>query len=135
MKKTMADYRAELVELILNDEDLNLSEQSAFSDVARMSDKTVFDLLNIEPDETAQAQAQENAAFEKEKAERQAVKNQHHERLSQLSGGARIAAILELEQQGGTGSLLPASEQSRLTSGELTGADRIAAALTVQSNA
>ncbi|CSC85024.1 Uncharacterised protein [Vibrio cholerae] len=127
--KSMAHYRAKLVEIILNDEDLNLAEQSVCADVERMSDNTVFELLNIEPDPNAIQSAEDERLAAQQEQDRISTTNQYHERLSKLSGAARIAAIMDMERNSDLSSLLPTSERDRLESGELTGHNRIAAAL------
>ncbi|MGI2881094.1 hypothetical protein ACRTDO_09795 [Vibrio furnissii] len=129
MQKNMAAYQAELVETLLNDESLNLSNESARNHVSRMSNQTVFELLNIEPDEAAIAQAEIDIAIKQEQKNLQKAQNQHYKRLSKLSGASRIAAIMDMEQNGDIGSILPTSEQELLQSGELKGLDRITAAL------
>lgn len=129
MPKYMADYRAQLIEIILNDEDLNLSVQAAHDNVKQMSDRIVFELLNIEPDTEAMQAAEGERLAAQEEQSRISTTNQHHERLSKLSGAARIAAIMDMEQNSDLSSLLPTSERDRLESGELTGRSRIAAAL------
>ncbi len=129
MSKSMADYRAELIEIILNDEDLNLSAQAAHDNVKQMSDRVVFELLNIEPDAVAMQVAEDERLAAQEEQNRISNANQPHERLSKLSGVARLAAIMDMEQNSDLSSLLPTSERDRLDSGELTGCNRIAATL------
>ncbi|WP_417877291.1 hypothetical protein [Vibrio sp.] len=125
MPKTMANYQAELVDIILNDEDLSLSEQSVRADVARMSNKTIFELLKIEPDNEAVAAAEAARQAERKEQTRTEVRNARYEQLSKLSGAQRIAALLNSSEN--NGSILPASEQSQLQSGNLTGRDRLTA--------
>ncbi|MFG0773740.1 hypothetical protein ACF8PD_18155 [Vibrio plantisponsor] len=129
MSKNMADYRAELIEIVVNDDDLNLSVQAAHDNVKQMSDRVVFELLNIEPDTEVMQAAEEDRLAVQEEQNRISITNQHHERLSKLSGAARLAAIMDMEQNTDLSSLLPTSERDRLESGELTGHSRIAAAL------
>ncbi len=129
MPNNMAHYRAELVEIILNDEELNLSVQAARDNVEQMSDRVVFELLNIEPDTNAIQAAEDERQASLEEQDRISTVNQYHERLSKLSGAARLAAIMDMEQNSDLSSLLPTSERDRLESGELTGRNRIAATL------
>ncbi|HCM0914387.1 TPA: hypothetical protein N2817_002554 [Vibrio parahaemolyticus] len=132
MPKTMANYRAELVDIILNDEELSLSQQSARADVARMSNKTIFELLKIEPDNEAIAAAEAARQAERKEQTRTEVRNARYEQLSKLSGAQRIAALLDSSDN--TGSILPASERSQLQSGNLTGRDRLTAIFNSQPN-
>ncbi|WP_372377151.1 hypothetical protein ACBZ91_08090 [Vibrio natriegens] len=132
MPKTMANYRAELVDIILNDEDISLSEQSARADVARMSNKTIFELLKIAPDNEAIAAAEAALQAERKEQTHTKVRNARYEQLSKLSGVQRIAALLNSSDN--TGSILPASERSRLQSGNLTGRDRLTAIFNSEPN-